>query len=198
VDVLRTGGVAIYFRHAATDHSQIDRKGVAADDCAGQRNLSEKGRAQARAIGESLRAIGAELEEPVLSSPYCRTMDTARLIAGGAMPSRDVLGGVDAQGKVDYSKLRALLATPPATGKVRVIVSHGNQLQDLAGPPELAEGEAAVIRGDGGGWKILMRVPAADWPRPGVTRSAPPPDAGSAPMPRESTSGPPRASAARP
>jgi hypothetical protein len=46
---------------------------------------------------------------------------------------------------------------------VRVIVSHGNQMQALAGDPELAEGEAAVIRGGGERWMILARVKAGDW-----------------------------------
>ncbi len=45
-----------------------------------------------------------------------------------------------------------------------MIVSHGNQLQALAGDPELAEGEAAVIRGEGERrWNIVARVKAGDW-----------------------------------
>ena len=43
-------------------------------------------------------------------------------------------------------------------------MSHGNPLQALAGEPELAEGEAAVIRGDGARWIIVARIRAEDWP----------------------------------
>ena len=158
---LRDGAVTVYFRHASTDHAQRDAKDVAPEDCANQRNLSDAGRAEARAIGAALRAIGLSLGD-VLSSPYCRTMDTARLIAGRATASRVVLGSMH-PGRLDYSDLDRLLATPPPAGEVRVIVSHGNQLQALAGDPELAEGEAAVIRGDGKAWKILARVKAGEW-----------------------------------
>lgn len=164
VHALRQGGITIYFRHAATDHAQADRKDVAPEDCANQRNLNDEGRAEARAIGEALRALGITTGD-VLASPYCRTMDTARLIAGRATASRAVLGSMTA-GRLDYSELDKLLATPPPAGQVRVIVSHGNQLQALAGDPELREGEAAVIRGDGASWKILTRIRAQEWPTP--------------------------------
>jgi len=162
VETLKGGAITIYFRHAATHHSQVDRKDAPYEDCAQQRNLDDAGRAQARAIGEALRALGISLGD-VLASPYCRTMDTARLIAGRATASRDVLGTMHA-GRLDYSELARLLASPPPAAEVRVIVSHGNPLQALAGDPELAEGEAAVIRGDGERWKIVARIRAQEWP----------------------------------
>ena len=164
IDALRAGAITIYFRHASTNRMQADLKDVAPGDCSNQRNLNDEGRAEARAVGEALRALGVTLGE-VLSSPYCRTMDTARLFAGRATASRAVLGSMTS-GRLDYSELDRLLATPPPAGQVRVIVSHGNQLQALAGDPELREGEAAVIRGDGERWKVLARIRAQEWPAP--------------------------------
>src|SRR5690349_5388824 len=160
---LREGGVTIYFRHAATDHSQADRDDEALADCSRQRNLSDAGRRDARAIGDALRAIGVRIGE-VLASPYCRTLETARLIAERATPSRDVLGHMTPGGAPDYSPLDAILARPPPeAGTVRIVVAHGNQYLALGGPPELGEGEAALIRGDGQRWRTLARIKPPEW-----------------------------------
>ena len=175
VKLLRGGAITIYFRHVATDHSQSDRKDVAPEDCANQRNLSEKGRAEARAIGEAMRALGLALEDEVLSSPYCRTMETARLITGRATGSRLALGTRAASGRVDYSGLAQLFANPPPKGRIRVVVSHGNQLHEMmpTGSEELLEGEAAIIAGNGDSYTVLRTVAAADWPRLGALATPP-------------------------
>ena len=64
---LQRGGFTLYFRHARTDVSQNDRDTKDFDDCARQRNLSDAGRGDARAVaaasaraGPSLRAIPVE------------------------------------------------------------------------------------------------------------------------------------------
>lgn len=162
VSALKSGGFTLYFRHAATDHSQTDRNRSAFDDCLLQRNLSETGRRDARDVGETLRAMKLAVSE-VISSPYCRTMDTARLMFGRANASRDAIGQMTTSGKPDYSALEKILATPPVGATLRIIVSHGNPLQAIAGGPELAEGEAAVIRGDGTRWTIVARIRVGDW-----------------------------------
>jgi len=43
------------------------------------------------------------------------------------------------------------------------VVSHGNPFYSLAGPPYLAEGEAAVIRPLGTDFQIFARVPVDGW-----------------------------------
>src|ERR1700687_2188523 len=50
---LRAGGDILYFRHADTDHSQVDR-GVRLEDCTTQRNLTDPGRAHSRGLGEGI------------------------------------------------------------------------------------------------------------------------------------------------
>lgn len=159
---LREGGVTLYFRHGATVHTQADHDDDALADCSRQRNLSEAGRHDARAIGEALRTMQVHIGE-VLASPYCRTLETARLIADRATPSRDVLGHMTPGGAPDYSSLAAILATPPEQGTVRIVVAHGNQFLALAGPPELDEGEAALVRGDGEHWKTIARIKPSAW-----------------------------------
>ncbi|CAG1011297.1 hypothetical protein RHIZO_03982 [Rhizobiaceae bacterium] len=159
---LRAGGVTLYFRHTATDFSQSDERFVAGD-CATQRNLTDEGRRDARAIGDALRRLGIPVGE-VLASPWCRTMETARLMLGRATPSAAVRGGPAQADAGRYDELRALLATPPAAGNVRVIASHGNPFRAVAGPPYLAEGEAAVVAPAPGGFAVVARVRKGDWP----------------------------------
>lgn len=160
---LQRGGYTIYFRHAATDFSQTDRNVTAFEDCSLQRNLNDAGRRDAQAVGDAIRAMKITVSE-VISSPYCRTMETARLMFGRASASRDAIGSMTPTGKPDYSALEKILATPPEAVTLRAVVSHGNPFQAIAGEPVLAEGEAAVIRGDGVRWIIVARIPIAAWP----------------------------------
>ena len=161
-DLLRAGNLTLYFRHTATDFSQSDRDDRELADCSKQRNLTEKGRSDARAIGEAMRAMKLPVEE-VLASPYCRTLETARLITGRATKSPDVRGHVTTAGRPDYAALEKILSTPPAAGTLRIIASHGNPFFAIAGEPRLDEGEAAVIRGDGKSWAIVARIKVGDW-----------------------------------
>jgi broad specificity phosphatase PhoE len=42
----------LYIRHTSTDFGQNDAKMTGYEDCANQRNLTDKGRQEARAVGE--------------------------------------------------------------------------------------------------------------------------------------------------
>ena len=161
VAALQRGGLTLYFRHVATDFSQNDERFVAGD-CSTQRNLTDAGRADARAIGREIRRLKLPVGE-VLASPYCRTMETAELIFGRATASPAVRGG-PAQAPVErYAELRKLLATPPAPGTVRAIASHGNPFRAVTDSSYLAEGEAAVVAADGAGFRIVARVRKDEW-----------------------------------
>lgn len=160
---LRKGGYVLYFRHTATDFSQNDRASRGFDDCANQRNLLERGRADARVIGAAIRDYKIPIGT-VLASPLCRTMETARLIFGSAEPSLRVRGQPATQPGVDrFGPLRSLFATAVPTGKNLAIVSHGNPFYGTAGPPYLAEGEAAVIRGLGNDFEVIGRIRPEQW-----------------------------------
>src|SRR2546427_661411 len=80
---LAKGGHVALIRHGnAPPGYGGDPPGFKLDDCATQRNLDERGREQARALGEGFRKHGVRGGR-VLSSPGCRCLDTARLVAGG-------------------------------------------------------------------------------------------------------------------
>jgi len=164
LQALKAGGLIIYFRHASTDFGQNDDQMTGYEDCARQRNLTDAGRAEARAIGAAIKRLELPVGD-VLASPFCRTMETARLIFGRAVASPAVRGG-PASG-VDperYAELRKLLSSPPPGGIDLVIVSHGNPFRAVSDAPYLAEGEAAVIRPLGTtGFRIVARIPKDGW-----------------------------------
>jgi phosphohistidine phosphatase SixA len=160
---LRRGGYVIYFRHTSTDFSQNDLQSKGYQDCAHQRNLTDAGRAQARAIGAAIRDLKLPIAK-VLASPMCRTMETARLVFGMAEPVPEMRGAaVPVADPNRYAALKKLFATPYPRGENLAVASHGNPFYGAAGPPYLAEGEGAVIRGLGNDFEIVARIRVDDW-----------------------------------
>jgi len=160
---LLKGGYVLYFRHAATDFSQNDERMKSYEDCANQRNLIDKGRADARAAAAAIRHLGIPVER-VLASPFCRTVETAQLLFGHAEKMQEVRGGPAAPaGSERYAALRRILATPVRAGSNLAVVSHGDPFHSVAGPPYLAEGEAAVIRPLGADFQVIARIPVDRW-----------------------------------
>ncbi|MGB5494403.1 MAG: histidine phosphatase family protein, partial [Sedimenticolaceae bacterium] len=161
------------FRHAATDWSQDDDVRAAGDwtscDPARIRQLSEHGRATARAIGDAMRSLAIPVGQ-VLASPYCRTVETAELMELGAVETTtavinmrvaDYFGGRQAV----VASARALLAVPPAEGTNTVIVAHGNVAR-LSTPVYPDEAEGVVFQSDGaGGFRFVGRLSPSDWAR---------------------------------
>ncbi len=164
-DALRHGGYVLYMRHTSTDFGQNDDAMATFDDCARQRNLTERGRAEARAVGEAIARLGIPVGE-VLASPYCRTLETARLAFGRATVSMDARGGPATPPDAGrYANLRTRLSTPVAAGTNVIVVSHGNPFYALAGPPYLAEGEIAVVEPRGAsGFRVVAKVTRDGWP----------------------------------
>ena len=161
---LRAGGNVIYFRHTSTDFSQDDRRMKSYDDCAAQRNLTDKGREEARRIGAALRALGVAIGD-VMASPYCRTVETATLAFGRARRMQEARGGpVADRDPQRYVSLRRIAGSAPPAGTNNVIVSHGNPFMAIAGPPYLAEGEAAVLAPLGDSkFRVIARIRLEDW-----------------------------------
>jgi broad specificity phosphatase PhoE len=171
VSRLQAGGYNIYFRHAATDWSQQDLVGGPGDwascDPGVARQLSDAGRDTAVAVGEAMRALAVPVSE-LLASPYCRTMETAKLLGYGTpTPTRAVLNlrvAPSAGGRAGViASARELLASVPPPGGNRVIVAHGNVARE-ATPVYPAEAEAVVFRPDGaGGFDLVARVTPESW-----------------------------------
>src|SRR5438270_5895678 len=78
---LRAGGHVIVLRHGATHTDQADTDPLNLDNVAKQRQLNDKGRADARALGDALKRAGVPIGK-VYSRRFQRAIETARLVAG--------------------------------------------------------------------------------------------------------------------
>lgn len=164
IALMRAGGLNLYIRHAITDRSQIDtgRRG----DRRGQRNIDDRGRAQAVALGEAMRRLGIPVDE-VATSEVFRALDTAELAFGaGRARIIDALIADDYTPRnpmEDALAVRRLLAARPATGNA-VFVGHivpfgmitGRSFSQLAFP----EGGIGIVRPQGSALHLLGVVPA--------------------------------------
>jgi len=161
---LRGGGFIIYVRHADTDHQQKDVRPLKLADCTQQRNLTDRGREHARAIGAAIRALAIPVG-PVLASPYCRTVETAEL-AFGAAERADALrdpGRAPAGSPERFPALRALLSAAAPAGTNEILVGHAYPFYSLVGGQFLDEGQAAVVRPQGAGFEVVARVGLKEW-----------------------------------
>jgi hypothetical protein len=164
LDALKRGGLILYFRHTSTDFGQNDDAMSGYEDCARQRNLTDRGRDEARRIGEAVKRLGIPIGD-VLASPFCRTRETAQLIFGRETVAAAVRGGPARPDNADrYAELRKLLSTPPPRGTNLAIASHGNPFHAVTDTQYLSEGEAAVIRPLGAqGFRVVARIPKDGW-----------------------------------
>ena len=166
LQALRGGELVIFLRHAETGPPWPDNVGAVLGDCATQRDLNEAGRSQARAIGEAF----AQLRIPVaavLASPFCRTMETAVLAFGMAVPepSLGLPRHLDAAAhRAMGEALAALVAAAPPPGGNLVLVGHSYHLIAAGGPRPDPQGAAAILRRrPGGGFETLALLPPDGW-----------------------------------
>ena len=163
---LRAGGLVVFLRHAETGPPHPDSATAVIGDCDTQRGLNETGRAQARAIGEAIRDLRIPIAE-VRASPFCRTMETAVLAFGDAVPdfSLALPRELDARAHAGMGEaLRALAAAPPTRGNL-VLVGHSYHMINAGGPRPDPQGAAVVLRPDGaGGFTTLALIPPDGWP----------------------------------
>ncbi|WP_434621028.1 histidine phosphatase family protein [Azospirillum sp. B2RO_4] len=146
---LETAGLVVLMRHAEAPGTG-DPPDFKLDDCATQRNLSDGGRAQAARIGERLRQLGID-QARVLSSQWCRCLETARLLDLGPvkeMPALNSFFGRQEEEKDMTTRLRQFLADLPRDGKPVVLVTHQVTVTALTGIFP-ASGEAVLLRANG-------------------------------------------------
>ena len=172
-DALRAGGYVIVMRHGATHADQADTDPLNVEQPgneARQRHLNDKGRAAAKAVGESFRAMKVPVGL-VITSKLARAQETARLMEVGAVStSWDVTEGNQVVSPNENNRraaaLRKIAATPPAPGTNTLVVTHKPNVIDAFGKDwfEVKEGEASVFRPDGnGGFSPVARVQMDAW-----------------------------------
>src|SRR4051812_5087902 len=161
-DALRAGGHVIVFRHGATFADQADTDPLHTDNVAQQRQLNEKGRADAKMLGETMKSAGIPFGK-VYSSQFNRAVETARLI-GGKEPTRspDVTEGGLVVSPTENNRraqaFRDLIAVAPDARTNTLIVSHKPNIIDAFGKDwfEVREGEASVFKLDASGKAALV------------------------------------------
>ena len=156
---LTEGGRVLMIRHALAPGGG-DPPGFTIGDCATQRNLSDRGRDQARAIGQWLRARGVTATR-VYSSQWCRCLETARLIGLGPVTELPALNSFfqrPQDRESNLAALRAFLAKQPADGKLIVLVTHFVTISAITGKG-VSSGEGVVLKLDGdGGFSVSDRL----------------------------------------
>lgn len=163
---LQQGGYVIFFRHGATDFSQKDTDKKNLENCQTQRRLSSKGRQQAAMIGEGFKAKGIPVGD-VITSYYCRCINTAKIAFGKATPSMDItsIQGVPLDVRQQrISNLRKMLNTPAKPGTNTILVAHQWMFKDAAGH-RLIEGEAAIFKPQSNAVvaRFIKRIKPEEW-----------------------------------
>jgi phosphohistidine phosphatase SixA len=163
---LRKGGLVFLMRHMSTD-SFVPVEGVQDDDeCANQRNLDERGKREAKQVGQAFERLEIPVGS-VLTSPYCRCVDTGMLAFGRAeavdeLSVFDELSGADkdARGK----QIRQMLNTAPPEGENTVLITHTGTLLYSFGLQTTPEGIVHIFRPTGFGIAgYLGRVTPEEW-----------------------------------
>ena len=144
-------GAIVLFRHA-TAPGVGDPPGLKLDDCATQRNLDERGRTEARKLGEEFRkrrvAVGT-----VLSSQWCRTRETARLAFGNQVRDEPAFNSFFNQSgearAAQTAQARALLSRWKGPGALVVVTHQVNITALTGGGAASAEGVVVRLAADG-------------------------------------------------
>ena len=156
--LLREGGQVVFLINANApgtgDPARFD-----IDDCRTQRNLSDRGRQQARRIG-ALFAARAEPVEQVYSSRYCRALETGRLAFGDrlveAFPALDALPQDEEKAAAAREEVLALIRDYTGSGNL-VLVTHPENVAAWAGVTA-REGEAVIVVPQGEGLHTIGRI----------------------------------------
>ncbi len=144
IEELKKGGYVIYLRHTATEQKIEQWDDIDLQDCTTQRNLSELGRQQGRQIGAAFSSLGIKISK-VLTSPYCRCVETATIAFGTAEISYDLLFSVGRNEELEVA-LGVMLGNRPLVGSNTVLVSHSSNLRDAAGIVPNPEGAAIIFK----------------------------------------------------
>lgn len=148
---LQKGGHVVLIRHALTTPGAGDPPGFKLDDCRTQRNLNDDGRAHARRVGAAIRARNVPIDD-VLTSPWCRCIETAELVFGTKgrtfAPLSNLFGRPENRDK-QVAALRTTVGDWRGRGNL-VLVSHGSTIVALTGVSP-ATTEMVVVRPAGAG-----------------------------------------------
>jgi len=155
---LKQGGKVVLLRH-----TQVDiREGIGRltpGNCADEVNLSSRGVEQAKRIGETFRVHGVVVGE-VLTSPYCRCIDTGKLAFGRATIVQYLKPpGVvsEDQAKLDRERVvqEILKHRDPSN---LVMITHDLNIADVVLEDTVSMGEFFVVQPKGAVFDVLGKI----------------------------------------
>ncbi|MFN4273785.1 MAG: histidine phosphatase family protein [Aliihoeflea sp.] len=156
--LLRNGGQTVLLNHANAPGTG-DPDNFDIEICRTQRNLSERGRHQARRIGALLAARSAPVEE-VYSSRYCRALDTANLVFGEqnveTLEALDLISGEEQEDREAFETILGLINGYTGSGNL-FMVTHPENVSAWAGIRS-REGEAIIVVPEAEGLRVTGRV----------------------------------------
>lgn len=154
--LLKKPGHIVLLRHSNAPGQMPESNDMDFKNCAIQRNLDADGRAQAGRIGDAFRKHGIK-QAKLVSSIYCRALETAKLMRLGPVTPQPALNQVflaDIPGMREAgAKGRALLKSVPAK-QLTVLVTHVTNIQSIAGV-QLDSGQMAVVHLDPAGEVVV-------------------------------------------
>lgn len=156
--LLRAGGHVVLLRHAMVTGNG-DPAGFDIDTCATQQKLSERGKQQARKIGALFAARAAPIDR-ILSSRYCRALDTAGIAFEDNKAEKfeplDLLSKDAAAAAAQNAAVVKQVAGFTGDGNL-VMITHLENIQALTGAGA-REGEAVIVGLDGDKLRVLGRI----------------------------------------
>ena len=154
--LLREGEHVVLLRHAMAPGA-MDPANFDIAKCSTQRNLSERGKQQARKVG-ALFAARAAPTERVLTSRYCRAKETARLAFGEAeeFPALEPPAADEAEREKQLRSIVEEVTGYSGSGNL-VLVTHLETIEALTGQTA-REGEAVIVGSDGERLHVIGRI----------------------------------------
>lgn len=156
---LSKGNYILLIRHAATEPGVGDPAGFVVERCETQRNLSQRGRDDARRLGAAFTQRKIPVAA-VLSSRWCRCLDTARLAFGRVEPALMLDSMFNDPGpRTNEEKMREVMnyvGKRPADSNL-VFVTHAQNIGIMTGVyPDTSE--IVVALPEGGKLKAIGRL----------------------------------------
>jgi phosphohistidine phosphatase SixA len=154
--LLKKPGYIVLLRHSNAPGSVPESDDMNFKDCKIQRNLDDDGRKQAGRIGDAFRKRGIKPAQ-IVSSQYCRALETGKLMKLGAVKELRLLNQVFlanpfAMNRAGSEGLAHLKKLPAK--QLTVLVSHVTNIQAIAGV-SISSGEMAIVHFDKDGKLVV-------------------------------------------
>ena len=159
---LKQGGKVILLRHTHVDI----REGIghlAPGNCAEEVNLSASGVEQAKHIGGSFQAHDITVGE-VLSSPYCRCIDTGKLAFGRATSVQYLKPpGVVSEDQAKLNQERVVQEILKHRGLANlVMITHDLNIANVVLEDTVPMGEFFVLQPNGADFDVIGKIRMGD------------------------------------